>query len=77
MTGSGFLITYFSYTRKQEAMVNPAAKAVVRIIAGAVFAVILARVFFPGAGPAFAAGMFVALVGAAYGLEYIHGRKNR
>ncbi|MFP4194609.1 MAG: hypothetical protein ACLFMN_06085 [Desulfobacterales bacterium] len=49
-------------------------KAVVRIITGAVLAVVLARLFRPEAGPAFAAGLFIALVGAAYGLEFLHKR---
>ncbi len=52
-------------------------KAVVRIITGAVLAVIIARLFRPEAGPAFAAGLFIALVGAAYGLELIHNRDKK
>ncbi|MBS3732529.1 MAG: hypothetical protein KGY42_06450 [Desulfobacterales bacterium] len=50
-------------------------KAIVRVITGGVISVIIWRLFRPEAGPAFAAGLFVALVGAAYGLEYIHNRK--
>ena len=50
-------------------------KAIVRIITGGVISVIIWRLFRPEAGPVFAAVLFVALVGAAYGLEYIHNRK--
>lgn len=53
------------------------AKAVLRIITGAVLAFILTRVFRPDAGPAFFAGLFAALVGAAYGLELIHNRDKK
>ncbi|MFP3982021.1 MAG: hypothetical protein ACLFUY_11530 [Desulfobacterales bacterium] len=56
-------------------MVKRSTKAIVRIITGGVVSVIIWRLFRPEAGPAFAAGLFVALVGAAYGLEYIHNRK--
>lgn len=52
-------------------------KAVLRIITGAVIAVILTRLFRPEAGPAFAIGLFIALVGAAYGLELIHNRDKK
>ncbi|MGM0655917.1 MAG: hypothetical protein ACQETR_11455 [Thermodesulfobacteriota bacterium] len=55
-------------------MVNPATKAIVRIVTGGILAVVLSRLFFPESGPGFAAGLFVALVGAAYGLEWIHNR---
>ncbi|MFO7931292.1 MAG: hypothetical protein ACQETG_04775 [Thermodesulfobacteriota bacterium] len=58
-------------------MVKKSTKAVVRIITGAVLAVIIARLFRPEAGPAFAAGLFIALVGAAYGLELIHNRDKK
>ncbi len=56
---------------------SPATKAVVRIAIGGILAVILARLFFPESGPAFAAGLFVALVGAAYGMEWIHNRNKQ
>ena len=49
-------------------------KAVVRIITGGLLALILTRIFRPEAGALFAAVLFVALVGAAYGLELIHNR---
>ncbi|MFP4454178.1 MAG: hypothetical protein ACLFNW_12335 [Desulfobacterales bacterium] len=52
-------------------------KAIVRIITGAVLAIVLARVFRPEAGPAFAAGLFVVLVGAAYGLELLHRKDQK
>jgi hypothetical protein len=54
--------------------VNPATKAIVRIVTGGILAVVLSRLFFPESGLVFAAGLFVALVGAAYGLEWIHNR---
>jgi|GEM_PF-2660124 hypothetical protein len=58
-------------------MVSPAKKAVIRIITGIILAVILARLFFPQSGPLFAAGLFAALVGSAYGLEWIHNRNKQ
>ncbi|MCF8111936.1 MAG: hypothetical protein K9J85_10660 [Desulfobacteraceae bacterium] len=58
-------------------MVKNSTKAIIRIITGAVLAVVLARVFRPEAGPVFAAGLFVALVGAAYGLELIHKKDKK
>ncbi len=58
-------------------MVNPATKAVVRIITGGIIAVILARLFFPGSGPLLAVGLFAALVGSAYGMEWIHNRNKQ
>lgn len=56
---------------------NPATKAVVRIITGCILAVILARLFFPESGPLFAVGLFAALVGSAYGMEWIHNRNKQ
>ncbi len=52
-------------------------KAIVRIVAGGILAVIIARLFRPESGPAFAAGLFIALVGASYGLELIHNRNKQ
>ena len=58
-------------------MVNPATKAVVRIVTSGILAFVLARVFFPESGPGFAAGLFVALLGAAYGMEWLHNRNKQ
>ncbi|MBS3809572.1 MAG: hypothetical protein KGY38_05420 [Desulfobacterales bacterium] len=52
-------------------------KAIVRIVTGGILAVIIARLFRPESGPAFTAGLFIALVGAAYGLELIHNRNKQ
>jgi len=52
-------------------------KAIIRIFSGAVIAVIIWRLFRPESGPTFAAGLFVAMVGAAYGFEYLHNRKEQ
>lgn len=49
---------------------------VIRIILGAIFAVILARFFFPKANPAFAMGLGILLVGLAYVSEYFHNRNS-
>ena len=56
---------------------NPKTKLVIRIITGGVLAFVMARIFRPEAGPGFMIGLFIALVGAAYGLEFLHNRKKQ
>lgn len=49
---------------------------VIRLIFGAVFALILIRMFRPSGGPLHMAGLCLVLVGLAYGLEY-YRKRNR
>ena len=50
---------------------------VIRAILGAVFAVILSRMFYPEANVITVAGLGVILVGLAYFAEYLRNRKNQ
>ena len=50
---------------------------VIRAILGAVFAVILSRMFYPEANPIYVAGLGIILVGLAYFAEYLRNRKKR
>jgi hypothetical protein len=50
---------------------------IIRAVLGAVFAVILARMFYPGANILYVAGLGVILVGLAYFAEYLRNRKKR
>lgn len=48
---------------------------VIRIVLGAVFAVILSRFFYPEAKIAYVAGLGIILVALAYFAEYLRNRK--
>lgn len=50
---------------------------IIRAILGAVFAVILSRMFYPDANPVYVAGLGVILVGLAYFAEYLRNRKKQ
>lgn len=50
---------------------------VIRAILGAVFAVILTRMFYPDVNPAYVAGLGIILVGLAYFAEYLRNRKKQ
>ena len=45
-------------------------------ILGAMFAVILSRMFYPDANIVYVAGLGIILVGLAYFAEYLRNRKN-
>jgi hypothetical protein len=47
-----------------------------RAILGAVFAVVLSRLFYPDANLYYVAGLGIILVGLAYFAEYLRKRKN-
>lgn len=47
---------------------------IMRAVIGAVMAVVIARLFRPGAGPLFTVILAVFLVGAAYLLDYYRNR---
>jgi len=48
---------------------------VLRAILGAVFAVVIARVFYPNANLVYVAGLGIILVGLAYFAEYLRVRR--
>jgi hypothetical protein len=50
---------------------------IIRAILGAVFAVVLSRMFFPAANTIYVAGLGVILVGLAYFAEYLRNRKKK
>lgn len=50
---------------------------VIRAILGAVFAVILSRMFFPESNLVYIAGLGIILVGLAYFAEYLRNRKKQ
>jgi hypothetical protein len=50
---------------------------IIRAILGAVFAVILSRMFYPEANAIYVAGLGVILVGLAYFAEYLRNRKKQ
>lgn len=50
---------------------------IIRAILGAVFAVILSRMFYPDANAIYVAGLGVILVGLAYFAEYLRNRKKQ
>ena len=50
---------------------------VIRAILGAVFAVILTRMFYPETNPVYVAGLGIILVGLAYFAEYLRNRKKQ
>ena len=50
---------------------------IIRAILGAVFAVILSRMFYPEANLIYVAGLGVILVGLAYFAEYLRNRKKQ
>jgi len=50
---------------------------VIRAIVGAVFAVVVTRMFYGRVHPAYVAGLAVILVGLAYFAEYLRQRKSR
>ena len=50
---------------------------VIRAILGAGFAVLLSRMFYPGANLLYVAGLGIILVGLAYFAEYLRNRKKQ
>ncbi|QTA78524.1 Uncharacterized protein dnl_07480 [Desulfonema limicola] len=50
---------------------------VMRAVLGAVFAVVLSRIFHPEFNIAYVAAFAVLLVGMAYGLEYWRNKKSK
>ncbi len=50
---------------------------IIRLVLGAVFAVILSRFFYPEANIVYMAGLGIILVGLAYFAEYLRNRKNK
>jgi hypothetical protein len=50
---------------------------IIRIVLGAVFALILSRFFYPDAGLHYVIGLGVLLVGLAYGAEYFRIRRTK
>ena len=50
---------------------------IIRAILGAVFAVILSRMFYPDTNIIYVAGLGVILVGLAYFAEYLRNRKKQ
>ena len=50
---------------------------IIRAVLGAVFAVILSRMFYPEANAIYVAGLAVILVGLAYFAEYLRNRKKQ
>lgn len=50
---------------------------VMRAILGAVFAVVISRMFYPGSNLYYVAGLGIILVGLAYFAEYLRKRKTR
>ncbi len=48
---------------------------VIRVILGAVFAVVISRVFYPEANLYYVAGLGIILVGLAYFAEYLRNRR--
>ncbi|MBC2713078.1 MAG: hypothetical protein HGJ94_19425 [Desulfosarcina sp.] len=50
---------------------------IIRAILGAVFAVILSRMFYPGVNIVYVAGLGFILVGLAYFAEYLRNRKKQ
>jgi len=50
---------------------------VIRAILGAGFAVLLSRMFYPGANLLYVAGLGIILVGLAYFAEYLRNRKKK
>lgn len=49
----------------------------IRAILGAVFAVLLSRLFYPDANVIYVAGLGIILVGLAYFAEYLRNRRKR
>lgn len=49
---------------------------IIRAALGAFFAVLISRIFFPDANPAYMAGLGIFLVGMAYVLEAIRASKS-
>jgi hypothetical protein len=49
---------------------------IIRAILGAMFAVILSRMFYPDANIVYVAGLGIILVGLAYFAEYLRNRKS-
>ncbi|BBO81201.1 hypothetical protein [Desulfosarcina ovata] len=50
---------------------------IIRAILGAVFAVVLSRLFYPDANLIYVAGLGVILVGLAYFAEYLRNKKKQ
>ena len=50
---------------------------IIRAVLGAVFAVILSRVFYPDADIVYVAGLGIILVGLAYFVEYLRNRRKQ
>ena len=48
---------------------------IIRAVLGAVFAVILSRMFYPEANIAYVAGLGIILIGLAYFAEYLRNRR--
>ena len=49
----------------------------IRLVLGAVFAVVLGRMFYPEASPFYLVGLGIILVSLAYFAEFLRNRKNR
>jgi hypothetical protein len=50
---------------------------IIRAILGAGFAVLLSRMFYPGANVIYVAGLGIILVGLAYFAEYLRNRRKQ
>jgi heme/copper-type cytochrome/quinol oxidase subunit 4 len=50
---------------------------VMRAILGAVFAVVIARTFYPNTNLTYVAGLAIILVGLAYFAEYLRNRRKK
>lgn len=50
---------------------------IIRAILGAVFAVVISRIFYPRANLAYVAGLGIILVGLAYFAEYLRNRRTK
>ena len=50
---------------------------IIRAVLGAVFAVILSRMFYPDADVVYVVGLGIILVGLAYFVEYLRNRRKQ
>ena len=66
-----------TYSFTEDIYLNTFQIFIMRAILGAVFAVVISRIFYPRANLIYVAGLGIILVGLAYFAEYLRNRRKK